>query len=233
MLAHLEEVHIGALPLARFAPLIGNLSDRFGRRPILLASVLTFAIDNLICALATSYWMLFVGRILAGISGASFGTASAFIADVSDDTTRARNFGLIGIAFGTVTTRIGAEEREAARTTPEAPDLQMLLREMVERGDWLTPYFNYEHRWQKPVLYYWLTSLAYLIAGVNEWSARVFSALAGLGLARQHGAELPKLLRVRKGGQLPIEPVSQSAVHPRRQGLDTAANVGEQRQRWP
>ncbi|PST24083.1 tetracycline resistance MFS efflux pump [Mesorhizobium plurifarium] len=84
-----------------FAPLIGNLSDRFGRRPILLASVLTFAIDNLICALATSYWMLFIGRSLAGISGASFGTASAYIADVSDDENRAKNFGLIGIAFGT------------------------------------------------------------------------------------------------------------------------------------
>lgn len=84
-----------------FAPLIGNLSDRFGRRPILLASVLTFAIDNLICALATSYWMLFVGRVLAGVSGASFGTASAYIADISDDSNRAKNFGLIGIAFGT------------------------------------------------------------------------------------------------------------------------------------
>ncbi|MCZ4092823.1 TCR/Tet family MFS transporter [Sinorhizobium psoraleae] len=84
-----------------FAPLIGNLSDRFGRRPILLASVLTFAIDNLICALATSYWMLFIGRVLAGISGASFGTASAYIADISDDSNRAKNFGLIGIAFGT------------------------------------------------------------------------------------------------------------------------------------
>ncbi|KXF76762.1 MFS transporter [Paramesorhizobium deserti] len=84
-----------------FAPLIGNLSDRFGRRPLLLASVLTFAIDNLICALATSYWMLFVGRVLAGISGASFATASAYIADVSNDENRARNFGLIGIAFGT------------------------------------------------------------------------------------------------------------------------------------
>lgn len=84
-----------------FAPLIGNLSDRFGRRPVLLASVLTFAIDNLICALASSFGMLFVGRILAGISGASFSTASAFIADVSDDTNRAKNFGLIGIAFGT------------------------------------------------------------------------------------------------------------------------------------
>jgi MFS family permease len=52
-----------------FAPLIGNLSDRYGRRPVLLASVLTFAIDNLICAVAWSYAMLFVGRVLAGISG--------------------------------------------------------------------------------------------------------------------------------------------------------------------
>ena len=83
-----------------FAPVIGNLSDCFGRRPVLLISVLTFAVDNLICALATSYWMLFIGRILAGISGASYGTASAYIADISDDGDRARNFGLIGIAAG-------------------------------------------------------------------------------------------------------------------------------------
>ncbi|PTM92618.1 TCR/Tet family MFS transporter [Mycoplana dimorpha] len=84
-----------------FAPLVGNLSDRFGRRPVLLVSVFTFAIDNLICALATSFWMLFIGRVLAGISGASFGTAAAYIADVSTAETRAKNFGLIGIAFGT------------------------------------------------------------------------------------------------------------------------------------
>lgn len=83
-----------------FAPLIGNLSDRFGRRPILLISVLTFAIDNLICAAATSFWMLFIGRALAGFSGGSFATCSAYIADISDNRTRARNFGLIGIAFG-------------------------------------------------------------------------------------------------------------------------------------
>lgn len=83
-----------------FAPLLGNLSDRFGRRPILLISVLTFAIDNLICAAATSFWMLFIGRALAGFSGGSFATCSAYIADISDDRTRARNFGLIGIAFG-------------------------------------------------------------------------------------------------------------------------------------
>jgi DHA1 family tetracycline resistance protein-like MFS transporter len=83
-----------------FAPFLGNLSDRFGRRPILLLSVLTFAIDNLICAVATSFWMLFVGRMLAGLSGGSFATCSAYIADISNDENRAKNFGLIGIAFG-------------------------------------------------------------------------------------------------------------------------------------
>lgn len=83
-----------------FAPVIGNLSDRFGRRPVLLASVFTFAIDNLICAIAWSYPMLFIGRVLAGISGASYSTTSAFIADVSTDENRAKNFGLLGIAFG-------------------------------------------------------------------------------------------------------------------------------------
>ncbi|TIO90428.1 MAG: TCR/Tet family MFS transporter, partial [Mesorhizobium sp.] len=83
-----------------FAPVIGGLSDRFGRRPILLASVLTFSIDNLICAIAWSYPMLFIGRVLAGISGASYSTTSAFIADISNDENRAKNFGLLGIAFG-------------------------------------------------------------------------------------------------------------------------------------
>lgn len=83
-----------------FAPFLGNLSDRFGRRPILLLSVLTFAFDNFICAIATSFWMLFIGRVLAGISGGSFATCSAYIADISTDENRAKNFGLIGIAFG-------------------------------------------------------------------------------------------------------------------------------------
>lgn len=74
-----------------FAPIMGGLSDRFGRRPILLASVLTFSIDNLICAIAWSYPMLFIGRVLAGISGASYSTTSAFIADISNDENRAKN----------------------------------------------------------------------------------------------------------------------------------------------
>ncbi|CAN7343615.1 TCR/Tet family MFS transporter [Phyllobacterium sp. LjRoot231] len=83
-----------------FAPLIGNLSDRFGRRPILLTSVITFAMDNLICALAPNFAILLIGRILSGISGGSYSTASAYIADVSTDENRAKNFGLLGIAFG-------------------------------------------------------------------------------------------------------------------------------------
>ena len=55
-------------------------------------------------------------------------------------------------------------------------------REMVEGGDWLTPHFNYEDRWQKPILYYWLTAATFLVAGENEAAARLWSALAGLGL---------------------------------------------------
>ncbi len=55
-------------------------------------------------------------------------------------------------------------------------------REMIESGDWLTPRFNYEDRWQKPVLYYWLTAATYKVAGVAEWTARLWSALSGLGL---------------------------------------------------
>ncbi|MSO83535.1 MAG: phospholipid carrier-dependent glycosyltransferase, partial [Acidobacteria bacterium] len=55
-------------------------------------------------------------------------------------------------------------------------------REMVEGGDWLTPHFNYEERWQKPALYYWVTAATYVVAGPSEWGARWLSALSGLGL---------------------------------------------------
>src|SRR4030095_809062 len=82
------------------APLIGNLSDRFGRRPILLGSLLGFGIDYIFLALAPAYGWLFLGRIIAGVTGASFTTASAYIADVSIAETRAKNFGMIGAAFG-------------------------------------------------------------------------------------------------------------------------------------
>lgn len=83
-----------------FSPLIGNLSDRFGRRPVLLAALFGFAIDYLFLAFAPSLPWLFIGRIAAGITGASFTTASAYIADISTPETRAKNFGMIGAAFG-------------------------------------------------------------------------------------------------------------------------------------
>lgn len=83
-----------------FSPLLGNLSDRYGRRPVILASLLGFCIDYLILAFAHNYALLFVGRVLSGITGASFTAATAYIADVSTAENRAKNFGLIGAAFG-------------------------------------------------------------------------------------------------------------------------------------
>ncbi len=83
-----------------FAPLLGNLSDQYGRRPILLFSLLGFGIDYLFLAFAPSIFWLFVGRVIAGITGASFTTATAYIADISPPEKRAQNFGIIGAAFG-------------------------------------------------------------------------------------------------------------------------------------
>lgn len=82
------------------APIIGNLSDKYGRRPILLCSLFAFGIDYLFMALAPTYGWLFVGRIISGLTGASFSTATAYIADISTSETRAKNFGMIGAAFG-------------------------------------------------------------------------------------------------------------------------------------
>lgn len=83
-----------------FAPLIGNLSDKYGRRPIILISLFGFSLDYLFLAFAPSIIWLFVGRIIAGITGASISTATAYIADVSTNENRAKNFGMIGAAFG-------------------------------------------------------------------------------------------------------------------------------------
>jgi DHA1 family tetracycline resistance protein-like MFS transporter len=83
-----------------FSPFIGNLSDKYGRRPVLLFSLLGFGVDYLFLAFAPSIGWLFVGRVIAGITGASFTTASAYIADVSEPEKRAQNFGMIGVAFG-------------------------------------------------------------------------------------------------------------------------------------
>jgi MFS transporter, DHA1 family, tetracycline resistance protein len=83
-----------------FSPVVGNLSDQYGRRPILLLSLFGFAVDYMLTAFAPSITWLFVGRIVAGIMGASFTTASAYIADISEPEKRAQNFGIIGAAFG-------------------------------------------------------------------------------------------------------------------------------------
>ncbi|MDQ6610066.1 MAG: TCR/Tet family MFS transporter [Bacteroidota bacterium] len=83
-----------------FAPLVGNLSDTYGPRPVLLASHFGFSIDYMFLAFAPTIGWLFVGRIIAGFTGASFTTASAYIADISAPEDRAKNFGMIGAAFG-------------------------------------------------------------------------------------------------------------------------------------
>ncbi len=93
-------ISVFAIMQLLFSPLMGNLSDRFGRRPVLLISLLAFCIDYVILALAHNYSLLMLGRILAGITGASFTAATAYIADISTPETRAKNFGLIGAAFG-------------------------------------------------------------------------------------------------------------------------------------
>jgi len=82
------------------APLLGNLSDRFGRRPVLLLSLGMLGLDFIVMGLAPSLPILFVGRILSGISGATFATANAYIADTTEPEQRGRAFGMLGGAFG-------------------------------------------------------------------------------------------------------------------------------------
>jgi DHA1 family tetracycline resistance protein-like MFS transporter len=79
---------------------MGGLSDKYGRRPVLLASLFGFGLDYLFLAFAPTLWWLFVGRLLAGVMGASFTTGAAYIADISTPENRSQNFGMIGVAFG-------------------------------------------------------------------------------------------------------------------------------------
>src|SRR3989449_4585376 len=83
-----------------FAPVLGRLSDKYGRRPILLISLLGTCLGFLILGFATTLVMLFIGRIIDGISGGNISTAQAYIADVTTKENRARGMGLIGAAFG-------------------------------------------------------------------------------------------------------------------------------------
>lgn len=82
------------------APIVGNLSDKYGRRPVLLLSLLGFGLDYIFLSLAPTIWWLFLGRLIAGMFGASFTTATAYIADISSPENRSKNFGMIGAAFG-------------------------------------------------------------------------------------------------------------------------------------
>ena len=83
-----------------FGPTLGSLSDRYGRRPILLISLLVMAVDYLVMAVAGTIWLLFLTRVVGGITAATQSTAGAFIADISPPEKKAQNFGLIGAAFG-------------------------------------------------------------------------------------------------------------------------------------
>lgn len=83
-----------------FSPLLGRLSDAFGRRPVLLVSLLVMTADYLVMAMAGSIWLLVVGRIVGGITAATHSTANAYMADISAPKDKAANFGLIGAGFG-------------------------------------------------------------------------------------------------------------------------------------
>ena len=83
-----------------FSPIVGALSDRFGRRPVLLVSLVAMALDYLVMALAQTFWLLLAGRIFGGITAATQATATAALADISKPEEKAARFGLIGAAFG-------------------------------------------------------------------------------------------------------------------------------------
>ena len=83
-----------------FGPVLGGLSDRFGRRPVLLISLAALAVDYLVMAVAGSLWLLLIGRMIGGITAATQATANAYMADISAPEDRAANFGLLGAAFG-------------------------------------------------------------------------------------------------------------------------------------
>jgi DHA1 family tetracycline resistance protein-like MFS transporter len=83
-----------------FGPILGNLSDAYGRRRVLLVSLFVMALDYVVMAIAGSIWLLLIGRLVGGITAATHATAAAFMADVSKPEDKAANFGLLGAAFG-------------------------------------------------------------------------------------------------------------------------------------
>jgi DHA1 family tetracycline resistance protein-like MFS transporter len=91
---------VWALMQFLFSPVLGALSDRFGRRPVILVSCLGLGLDNILMALAPSLTWLFIGRVISGITSANVSTGFAYVADVTPPELRAARFGIIGVAFG-------------------------------------------------------------------------------------------------------------------------------------
>ena len=83
-----------------FGPTIGSISDRFGRRPVLLVSLVIIAVDYIVMGLAHSIWLLVITRIIGGIAAATQATAAAFISNISTPENRSANFGILGATFG-------------------------------------------------------------------------------------------------------------------------------------
>ncbi|WP_299693131.1 MFS transporter [uncultured Tateyamaria sp.] len=115
----LMAAYAGALFLC--GPIVGSVSDAVGRRPILIAALVMLALDYVIMALADTFWLLLLGRTLAGLAGATYITATAYIADISAPAEKAANFGLIGAAFGigfVLGPAIGGVAAELSLTAP-------------------------------------------------------------------------------------------------------------------
>lgn len=115
----LMAAYAGALFLC--GPVIGSISDAIGRRPVLIAALMMLAVDYVIMALASSFWLLLLGRTLAGLAGATYITATAYVADISSAKEKAANFGLIGAAFGigfVLGPAIGGIAAEVSLTAP-------------------------------------------------------------------------------------------------------------------
>lgn len=100
--AHWYGVLAASYGLMQFfaAPALGALSDRFGRRPVLLLSMMGLGVNYLLAALAPSIWFLLVARLIGGLTGASFSVAGAYVADITEGSRRGKSFGIIGAAFG-------------------------------------------------------------------------------------------------------------------------------------